>query len=251
MFPSDEAIRAKAREIQKMSTTSADDAVLLEKFKNMMREKLGLTSASASSLGSTPDFNRMGSAADGGGGMGLMQSSSSVDTSAMPSPVTAAGFVTGASTSPDLSMGMDMDMSFGFGTSMPDMGNMGNLGNLGMTNLTDWSSAGLNMGLGTSMAAAAAASCTNMGLGMNMGMGLDFNMPNTSMTMNLSTSMPTKTTSHMSLLGVPGGGSQGQTIDHSMMMFTENEMDDLLQESGFGFSSNDDDLAVMGGIGQL
>ncbi|KAK3956224.1 hypothetical protein QBC32DRAFT_157034 [Pseudoneurospora amorphoporcata] len=245
MFPSDEAIRAKAREIQKMSTTSADDAVLLEKFKNMMREKLGLltsTSASASSLGSTPNFSGMGG---GGGGRGLMQSSSSVDTSAVPSPVTAAGFTTtGTTTSPDLSMGMDMDMGFGFGTSMPDMNS--SMSNLGMTNLTDWSSTGLSMGLGTSMAA---ASCTNMGLDMAMNMGMNPDMTNTSMNMNMSTSMPTA--SHMGLLGAAGGAPGGGGGQDMMMMFTENEMDDLLQESSFGFSSNDDDLAVMGGIGQL
>ena len=41
-FPSDRAIRTKAREILKMPNTAADDPVLLEKFKRMMKEKLGL-----------------------------------------------------------------------------------------------------------------------------------------------------------------------------------------------------------------
>ncbi|KAJ4386913.1 hypothetical protein N0V85_007925 [Neurospora sp. IMI 360204] len=231
MFPSDEAIRAKAREIQKMSTTSADDVVLLEKFKNMMRERLGLVSASTP-LGSTPGFSGVR------GSMGLMQSSS-VDTSAVPSPVTAAGLTTGTTTSPD--MGMRMDFSMDLGLNLGDMSSsMSNIGTMGMTNLTDWSSTGLSMGMGTSMA----GSCT--GMGMSMGMNLD--MTNTTM----STSMPT---THMGLLGAAGGatggGGGGQDDHNMMMMFTENEMDDLLQESSFGFSSNDDDLAVMGGIGQL
>lgn len=228
MFPSDEAIRAKAREIQKMSTTSADDVVLLEKFKNMMRERLGLVSA-FTSLGSTPGFSEVG------GSMGLMQSSS-VDTSAVPSPVTAAGFTTRTTTSPD--MGMSMDFSMDLGLNLGDMSSsMSNIGAMGMANLTDWSSTGLSMGMGTSMA----GSCT--------GMGMTLDMTNT----NMSTSMPT---THMGLLGAAGGaasaGGGGGQDDHNMiMMFTENEMDDLLQESSFGFSSNDDDLAVMGGIGQL
>lgn len=236
IFPTDEAIRAKAREIQKMSTTSADDVVLLEKFKNMMRTRLGLPSASTSS-GSTPDFLGMGD-----GGMGLMQSSSSVDTSAVPSPVTAAGFTsTGTNTSPDMNVAMDFGMDFGL--SMDDMSSpLGNMGTMGMANLTDWSSTGLNMGLGTSLAA---GSCTNMG--MSMGMNLDMTNP------NLSSSMP----AHMGLLGTLGGGVSttgggvGGGQGDMTMMFTENEMDDLLQQSSFGFSANDDDLAVMGGIGQL
>lgn len=243
MFPSDEAIRVKAREIQKMNTTSADDAVLLEKFKTMMRERLGLTSAlgsASASLGSAQDFSGMGGS---GMGMGLIQSSS-VDTSVVPSPTTAARFSTGTTTSPDLRMGMDFSMDLGL-----NMGgissSMSNMGTMDMANLTDWSSSSLNMmGLGTSMA----DSCTNMDMGMGMGMNLD--MPSTTM----STSMPTNT--HMGLLGVTGGaaavGGGGQDM---MMLFKENsyEMDDLLQaQSSFGFfSNNDDDLAVMGGIGQL
>ncbi|PHH88854.1 hypothetical protein CDD83_6967 [Cordyceps sp. RAO-2017] len=39
-FPSDEAIRAEARDITKSSVTAADDVVLLEKFKAWMRKKL-------------------------------------------------------------------------------------------------------------------------------------------------------------------------------------------------------------------
>ena len=42
-FPSDEALRAKARDILKMPQTAADDAVLLEKFKRMTKAKLGLS----------------------------------------------------------------------------------------------------------------------------------------------------------------------------------------------------------------
>lgn len=41
-FPSDEAIRTKARGIIGTQDTPADDQWLLEKFKNMMKEKLGL-----------------------------------------------------------------------------------------------------------------------------------------------------------------------------------------------------------------
>ncbi|KAK3352969.1 hypothetical protein B0T25DRAFT_455493 [Lasiosphaeria hispida] len=53
-FPDDEAIRARAREIIKTSRTPADDPVLLEKFKEMMREKLGLA-ASAPSQGQSQE----------------------------------------------------------------------------------------------------------------------------------------------------------------------------------------------------
>ncbi|KAK3485842.1 uncharacterized protein B0T23DRAFT_366201 [Neurospora hispaniola] len=246
MFPSDEAIRAKAREIQQLSTTSADDVVLLEKFKNMMRERLGLISAS-SSQGSTPDF----SSSVGATGMGLMQgqSSASVDTSTVPSPVTAAGFtIAGTTITTTTSPGMGMSMDLG----LVDMGNMDNMGvTMGMTNLTDWSpsSTGMMMGLGTSMD----ASCTSMGMGMGMSMDMNPDMTNTSMSMmSMSTSMPT---THMGMLAGGGGGGGGGQDDHNMMMmmmmFPGNEMDDLLQDSNFGFSSNDDDLAVMGGIGQV
>ncbi len=41
-FPSDEVIRAKARDILKTPTTAADDPVLLEKFKEMMKQRLQL-----------------------------------------------------------------------------------------------------------------------------------------------------------------------------------------------------------------
>lgn len=41
-FPSDEELRAKAREILGTQGTAADDPVLLGKFKDMVREKLGL-----------------------------------------------------------------------------------------------------------------------------------------------------------------------------------------------------------------
>lgn len=40
MFPTDEAIRARARDILHTETTAADDQVLLEKFKAMMGEQL-------------------------------------------------------------------------------------------------------------------------------------------------------------------------------------------------------------------
>lgn len=42
VFPSDDALRAKARDILQMAATAADDAVLLEKFKRMMKERMGL-----------------------------------------------------------------------------------------------------------------------------------------------------------------------------------------------------------------
>ncbi|MCQ6463584.1 hypothetical protein NPN16_24770, partial [Vibrio parahaemolyticus] len=41
-FPSDEDLRAKAREILGTQNTAADNPVLSEKFKDMMKEKLGL-----------------------------------------------------------------------------------------------------------------------------------------------------------------------------------------------------------------
>ncbi|KAK0619821.1 C2H2 type zinc finger-containing protein [Immersiella caudata] len=43
-FPNDEAIRAKARDILKTPNTAADDPVLMETFKKMMKERLGLAS---------------------------------------------------------------------------------------------------------------------------------------------------------------------------------------------------------------
>jgi len=49
-FPRDEAIKAKAREILKTDNTAADDEVLLEKFKGMMKERMGLVSAGNQSL---------------------------------------------------------------------------------------------------------------------------------------------------------------------------------------------------------
>ncbi|KAK3687672.1 hypothetical protein B0T22DRAFT_439276 [Podospora appendiculata] len=48
-FPSDEALRSRAREILQTLTTPADDPVLLEKFKDMMRKKLGLMAPSGGS----------------------------------------------------------------------------------------------------------------------------------------------------------------------------------------------------------
>jgi hypothetical protein len=41
-FPADEALRMRARLLQNTPTTPADDDVLLEKFKEMMRQRLGL-----------------------------------------------------------------------------------------------------------------------------------------------------------------------------------------------------------------
>jgi hypothetical protein len=49
-FPGDEAIKAKAREILKTENTAADDEVLLEKFKGMMKERMGLVSAGDQAL---------------------------------------------------------------------------------------------------------------------------------------------------------------------------------------------------------
>lgn len=42
-FPSDDAIRTKARAILGVQTTAADDPVLLKKFKALMQARLGLT----------------------------------------------------------------------------------------------------------------------------------------------------------------------------------------------------------------
>lgn len=46
-FPSDDSLRAEARDILGMQTTAADDPVLLTKFKTMMQEKLGLSRTGA------------------------------------------------------------------------------------------------------------------------------------------------------------------------------------------------------------
>ena len=48
-FPSDEAIRTKARDILKTPNTAADDPVLLEKFKVMMKQRLRLMGSAADS----------------------------------------------------------------------------------------------------------------------------------------------------------------------------------------------------------
>jgi hypothetical protein len=74
-FPSDEELRAKARDILGTPGTAADDAVLLEKFKGMIRQKLGLglgapttVSTGQGSLGQGPSS----SAAAGAAGLGSM-----------------------------------------------------------------------------------------------------------------------------------------------------------------------------------
>lgn len=46
-FPSDEELRGKAREILGTAGTAADNPVLLGKFKEMMRERLGVTTGEA------------------------------------------------------------------------------------------------------------------------------------------------------------------------------------------------------------
>jgi hypothetical protein len=46
-LPSDAAMQARAREIVQLDKTAADDLELLEKFKQMMREKVGLASTQA------------------------------------------------------------------------------------------------------------------------------------------------------------------------------------------------------------
>lgn len=63
-FPSDEAIRQKAREISGTETTAADDRVLLEKFKTMMRDKLGLGTGSGSGSMSSQQVSSMSSLED-------------------------------------------------------------------------------------------------------------------------------------------------------------------------------------------
>lgn len=83
-FPSDEDLRAKAREIIGTQQTPADDQWLLERFKIMMREKLGITSSPEN------------------------QSTSQTPSSASGSAVQS----TGASSGTDLlSMPLDMDMT--------------------------------------------------------------------------------------------------------------------------------------------
>lgn len=58
VFPSDEAIRERARAFLRTDRTAADDPVLLGKFKDMMKARLGLAGGSASA----------GHSGDGGGG---------------------------------------------------------------------------------------------------------------------------------------------------------------------------------------
>lgn len=70
VFPTDDALRAKARVILNMTNTAADDAVLLEKFKRMMKARLGVMespnqlspdgSLGFSGLSSTPSTHSSG-----------------------------------------------------------------------------------------------------------------------------------------------------------------------------------------------
>jgi hypothetical protein len=46
-LPDDESLRARAREVMGSPRTAADDVVLLEKFKTLMRERVPITDASA------------------------------------------------------------------------------------------------------------------------------------------------------------------------------------------------------------
>ncbi|KAK3318406.1 hypothetical protein B0H66DRAFT_575255 [Apodospora peruviana] len=77
-FPTDEALRAQARLIEKMERTSADDVVLLGKFKEMLRVRLGLPQNQSQSQSPTPGQELVqelsaptpAAAAAGGGGGG-------------------------------------------------------------------------------------------------------------------------------------------------------------------------------------
>lgn len=79
-FPSDEALRTKAREIIGTQNTPADDAGLLEKFKNMMRNKLelGLDGQTAAST-SASESHQQSSTASSVGDFGTMPLDGNMD----------------------------------------------------------------------------------------------------------------------------------------------------------------------------
>lgn len=89
-FPNDESLRARARDILKTPSTAADDAVLLDKFKGMMRMRLGLD-----------ESQNLGSA------LGLGQDLAS----AQPAQSSAADTLMGGVSGPDLLMPQGLDSS--------------------------------------------------------------------------------------------------------------------------------------------
>jgi len=98
-FPNDEVLRARARDILKTPNTAADDAVLLDKFKGMMRIRLGLDESQnpASALGLGQDLVASAQLAQSSTADTLMEDVSGVDL-LMPlgleSPVTQSMGVT-------------------------------------------------------------------------------------------------------------------------------------------------------------
>jgi hypothetical protein len=69
-FPSDEDLRAKARDILGTHNTAADNPILLEKFKDMMREKLGLGLGAPTTASTSSSQNQQLSATSSAGGLG-------------------------------------------------------------------------------------------------------------------------------------------------------------------------------------
>jgi hypothetical protein len=107
-FPSDEEIRAKARELIGGQQTPADDQWLLEKFKIMMREKLGITSSVDNQSNSQTPSSASGSVAQSTG------ASSGTDLLSMPLDMDMGAF---DSQYTDL-IG-DMDFDFDMSSLMP------------------------------------------------------------------------------------------------------------------------------------
>ena len=110
-FPSDEELRAKAREIIGTETTAADDPVLLGKFKDMVREKPAL------GLGGAPTATAAASGSGSGSGSGSMLSSvGSSGGSREQSQLFQAAPTTTASGDglvADLPLGLDLDLTAG------------------------------------------------------------------------------------------------------------------------------------------
>ncbi|KAL2015427.1 hypothetical protein VTK56DRAFT_5505 [Thermocarpiscus australiensis] len=104
-FPSDEAIRERARAVLKTATTAADDEVLLGKFKEMMRGKLGM-GASCGGGGGRGDEG--GGAGRGRGGNGQAQQGQT--RFAAPGDVDMSGVMSGAFDEVFQHMDFDFDL---------------------------------------------------------------------------------------------------------------------------------------------
>jgi hypothetical protein len=124
VFPNDEAIRAKAKEILKTPNTAADDPVLIEKFKKMMKERLGLASPSEATFGAQAQVSQSQ------GALGEIQ----ISGTAMPGMDLLSPTGIDLSFPPNMDLGMtdgelndilqDIDFDFGDMSALPSPGDV-------------------------------------------------------------------------------------------------------------------------------